>query len=68
MAERIAGNTADIAIVAAAGLIGLLAISGVGVDGHREQKAIDAAGATDSPADGTSTSGVPRSPRTDDDA
>jgi len=59
------GNVADIAIVTAAVLIGLLAISGVGVDGHREQKP---AAATDSPADGASTSVVPQTPSTGDDA
>lgn len=36
------GNVADIAIVSAAVLIGLLAISGVGVDGRRERRQADA--------------------------
>ena len=47
------GNVADIAIVGAAVLIGLLAVRGVGVDGTREQKA--AAGGA--PPDQASASG-----------
>ena len=51
------GNVADIAIVGAAVLIGLLAIRGVGVDGRREQRPTTVVGAA---PDGTSATGVSR--------
>lgn len=57
------GNVADIAIVGAAVLIGLLAIRGVGVDGRREQEAAAARAAT---PDGSSSTGSSRPPLSGD--
>ncbi|GEA88241.1 signal peptidase II [Cellulomonas cellasea] len=55
------GNVADIAIVGAAGLIMLLAVRGIALDGTREHAAAaqDAAGDAGDPADADATPGEP---------
>ena len=66
--ELFVGNVADIAIVAAAGLIVLLSLRGIGVDGTREEPSgagapdarVDADAAAAEPADGSAPSAQER--------